>query len=244
METIPYRNTKLFIKTIPKDTLLFRLVNNPEDDLKGVLLKDGKRCITPNYNVFFYPNPFAGILAFQKYINEFTSGLIHVYKLKYDVKVLSLLKPSEYTRTSKNLQRTFIKRCSTVKKGCLPRQGKSYDPCLSDTIIKKYPEIVGMIAIQSKDSNIIKKNLKKTQKLQKYFKFAEDATSNGIPELILHPLRTRSTKNILTTNEPLDTNYEHFKEFNIKDIQKLEEFMKSTTYDPETYFYKFKNGIV
>lgn len=243
METIPYRNKKLFIKTIPKDTLLFRFVNNPEDDLRGVLLENGTRCITPNYNVFFYPNPFVAKFALEKYKDEFKTNLIHVYKLNFDIKVISLLKPSEFSRRTKDNSKTFIKRCSTIKKGCLPRQGNSYDPCLSDTIIKKYPDIVGMIAIAMSDNKNLKRNLKKTQKLQKYFKFAEDIRISGIPELILHPLRSRPSKNIIIKNDDiLENNYDHFKEFNIKDIHKLQEFMNETEYNPETFFYKYKNG--
>ena len=57
MEEIPYRNTKILIQTIPKGTLIFRAAEAVENDLRGVPLGDGTRCIIPNFNVFFYPNP-------------------------------------------------------------------------------------------------------------------------------------------------------------------------------------------
>ncbi|NDB83017.1 MAG: hypothetical protein EB127_09810, partial [Alphaproteobacteria bacterium] len=97
MEEIPYRNTKLLLQTIPKGTLLFRLVKRPLDDTRGVPLDDGTRCIIPNYNVFFYPNPFVVKLTIGKWIkNEDVGHYIYVYTLTNDIKVLKLIKPSKY----------------------------------------------------------------------------------------------------------------------------------------------------
>jgi hypothetical protein len=236
---IPYRNTKLLLKIIPKDTLLFRMVQNPIDDMRGVSIGDGKRCLTPNYNVFFYPNPFAGPIAFAKYPTHKNLDMV-IYKLTTDIKVISLVKPSKYTRYTKNQPRTFIKRCSTVKKGCLPRSGTSYDPCLSDTIIKKYPDVVGILAISVSDTASIKRRLKKTKR---FFKFAEDARNiPGIPELILHPLKQRPQKDLITVDsDPLEQNYEQIGKYSQNDPA-LEKFMnKHATYDSDTFFYKFRN---
>ena len=75
MEEIPYRNTKLLVKTIPKGTVLFRLVSKKNnDELRGIPLSDGTRCISPNHNIFFYPNPFLAKEALEKLGVELTSS--------------------------------------------------------------------------------------------------------------------------------------------------------------------------
>ena len=143
MDSIPYRKSKILIKTIPKGTLLFRLTGYPKNDLRGVPKKDGTRCILSNHNVFFYPNPFVGNIALYKFKDTDLEHLA-VFVLKNDIKVIWLLNPSKYSRVSKNTKRNFLKRCSTVRQGCLDRKIISrglhakYNPCLSDTIIKKY----------------------------------------------------------------------------------------------------------
>jgi hypothetical protein len=241
MEEVPYRNTKLTVQTIPKDTLLFRIVSNPIDDFRGVLLEDGTRCLTPNYNVFFHPNPFMGSLALKTYLQK-DQTIIYAYKLKKDVKVILLTNPSKYTRRTKNSKSMFVKRCSTVKKGCLPNEGKWYDPCLSDTIIKKYPNIVGILALSIGDTVQMKRNLKKTQKLIKYFKYTKDARGiSGVPELILHPLTTRPDKDVISKDEDiLNNNYQQLTKFNRSDIKSMETFMvKHAVFDPNTFFYTY-----
>jgi hypothetical protein len=241
MQTIKYRNTELLIQTIPKNTVLFRIPRHIEDDFKGVKLPDGTRCLTPNYNVYFHPNPFAGTLALQGFLNN-SLDKVFVYRLVRDVKVIWLLNPSPYYRGTKNAKSMFIKRCSTVKKGCLPRAGRDFDPCVSDTIIEKYPDVVGMMAISYGDNKIIKEKLKKTAKLHKYFKMAKDSKKRtGIPELVLHPLAKRPQEDIISTDSDVfDYNYEVLKEFNKNDIPKLMSFMeKHTKYNPETFFYTY-----
>ena len=242
MESIKYRKSNLLIKTIPKDTLLFRIVAKPTDDLRGVLLEDGTRCITPNYNVFFHPNPFMGSLALKDHLQK-DQNIVYAYKLKEDVKVILLVEPSKYSRRTKNSKSMFVKRCSTVKKGCLPNEGKWYDPCLSDTIIEKYPDIVGILALSIGDTVQMKRNLKKTQKLVKYFKYAKDSRGiKGVPELILHPLSKRPTKDVITREEdPLENNYEQIAKFNRGDIRSMESFMEQhAVYNPDTYFFTYR----
>jgi len=241
MDTILYRRSKLLVKTIPKDTLLFRIVSKPEDDLRGVSIGDGKRCLTPNYNVFFHPNPFMGTLSLKGHIQN-KQKLIHVYKIKDDIKVLWLINPSNYSRRTKNSKSMFIKRCSTVKKGCLPKEGREYDPCVSKTIIDKYPDVVGMIVISIGDTRELKKGLNKTQRLQRYFKFAKDSRGiSGVPELILHPLKKRPSEDLLIKNsDHLENNYEEIAKFDRFNYNQLEEFMnKHARYNPETYFFNY-----
>ena len=138
----------------------------------------------------------------------------------------------------------FIKRCSTVKKGCLPKAGNDYDPCVSDTIIKKYPDVVGMITISVGDTREMKKSLKKTRRLHKYFKFASDSRGlNGIPELILHPLKKRPIEDlIIKDSDVLENNYEEIAKFDRFNYQTLETFMeKHTVYNPETFFFNYRS---
>jgi hypothetical protein len=244
MEEIPYRNTKLLIQTIPKGTLLFRLVKRPLDDLRGVQLDDGTRCLIPNYNVFFYPNPFTVKLTVGKWSDIQEAGnTMYAYILTKDVRVIKLLKPSRYSRGNKGTKRSFLKTCSNVPKGCMPRSLSWYDPCLSDTIVKKYPDVVGMMGIPAADARALKKSLKKTSKrVSKFFKMAEDSLGvQGIPELVLHPLSKRPAKDIITNeSDSLENNYKVLTKFNINDEAKLLTFMeKHTVYNPDTFFYTY-----
>jgi hypothetical protein len=243
METIPYRRGQLEVKTIPKGTLLFRLVKRPDDDLRGVKLDDGTRCLTPNYNVFFYPNPFVGKLALDLWVTKHRT--VTVYVLTNDVKVLWLLNPSKYSRVTKSTQRTFIKRCSKVPQGCLPKKGMGYNPCMSDTMIKKYPDIVGMMAIARADAIRSAVNLKRksTRRIRKYIKPAEDATGiSGVPEMILHPLTRRLQKDMIVHDgDALENNYKSIATLNANNELEMTTFMdKHTVYNPETFFYTYK----
>jgi len=241
METVRYRNTDILVKTIPKNTLLFRATGAPENDLRGFPLDDGSRCIIPNSNVFFYPNPFTASKTFGKWLQQ--SAKMYVYVLNNDVRVINLINPSKYTRGTKSTKRNFIKKCSLVPKGCMPNSLLAQDPCLSDTMVKKYPDVVGMIAIAYSDSVRLKRSLKKTQKnILKYFKMAGDSRgTTGIPELILHPLTRRPSKQmIINESDTLENNYKLITKFELNEESKLKQFMdKHSKYDPETFFYTY-----
>ena len=244
METVPYRRSNIMVKTIPKGTLLFRLAKNIENDTRGVPLEDGTRCITPHFKVFFYPNPFAAELAFEKYLNEFDKN-VYVYILTKDIKVFYLLKPSPYARRDKTRKAFFLKRCSTVKKGCLPRKLNDWDACFSDTIVKKYPNIVGYLANVNKDAISLKQNLFKPEntKYKKYFHFTEDSVGvKSVPELAIYPLETRSEKDVIVKpDDKLQNTYKLFKTFNRNDKKSIMMFMdKHTTLDPESYYFTYK----
>jgi hypothetical protein len=245
MEEIPYRNTKLLLQTIPKGTLLFRLVKRPLDDTRGVPLDDGTRCIIPNYNVFFYPNPFVMPLALGKWIEKEDKGsFMYVYTLIRDVKILRLLNPSKYSRGHKGTKKTFIKMCQKVPRGCMPKPLAPYDPCLSDTIIKKYPDVVGILANASGDSRRLKQTIKRKNptKIIKYFKMASDSLGvEGIPELILHPLVKRPSEQLIVKDtDILENNYKLLTKFNVKDEAKMIKFMdRHAVYNPDTFYYNY-----
>lgn len=242
MEEIKYRRSKLLVQTIPKGTLLFRLVNHPTDDVRGVPLGDGTRCITPNYNVFFFPNPFAGKVM----LNVWSAGFdrIRIYILKKDVKVLRLLLPAKQTRVSKNTRRNFIGRCGWLSKGCLPKKLKPYDPCMGNFMIKNHPDVVGMIDLAVGDYGRLQNGLKTMkQSKKKYFHLAKDAIGiESIPEIIMHPLTVRPQKDIIVKEgDVLETNFELMKTIHLSKEAELIEFMEThAVYNPETFFYTYK----
>ena len=245
METIPYRKSRLIIKTIPKGTLLFRILKNQENDMRGVPIENDKRCLTPNFNVYFYPNPFAAQIAFEKYLDTHYDQYVYVYILNKDIKVISLLNPSKYSRADKQRKGIFIKRCATVKKGCLPRNYNTYDACLSDTIIKKFPEIVGTIAVVQADARSMKKKLPnaKNATIRRFFKNAEDRLgTKSVPELSIHPLILRPSKDVITKEgDLLENNYRVLRKFNRRDRDLIIKFMDTkTVYNPETFYYTYK----
>jgi hypothetical protein len=240
METIPYRNTKLLVKTIPKNTLLFRLVKRPEDDLRGVLLEDGTRCLTPNYNVYFYPDPFTGKLALQKWDDLKEIPEMQVYLLNRDVKVLDLVNDPKYSRSTKNSKVMFVKRCSTVKQGCLTRKPTHYDPCVSKTIIEKFPDIVGLYVISAGDSRALKRTIKNS-KYQRYIHFQKDSRNfTGVPEIILHPLVKRPSKDVITQEtDKLENNYKLLESVPLQDDMLLRFMKQHAMYDSAIGFYKY-----
>lgn len=247
MEEIPYRNTKLLVKELPKGTLLFRLVKKKnEDELRGVPIGENLRCISPNHNVFFYPNPFLAKDALEMWSKS--SKNMNVYILEHPVKVLWLLNPSKYTRVTKNTKRNFIKKCTLVKPGCVPLKPTGmhsrFNPCVSDTMIKKYPEITGMIDLSLGDAPRIRQSIRKSsQKIRPFLHTAEDAIVSypSIPELILHPLRKRNQKDLIVhPDTELDNAYSLYQTFSTDHQEKLISFMKKAEYNPDTFFYTFK----
>ena len=234
---IKYRNKEIPILTLKKGTLLFRYSKNPLPDLRGVPIDSEHTCLNSNYNVFFHPNPFVGkymLPQFRKF------DKINIYKTLTDLKIIMLIKPSIFTRGHRNSKRNFIKNCSDTRKGCFERKLKSSDPCLSDTIIKKYPDVTGMIGFAKADAkvlNIFEKHISPSN--MKYMHFVEDINGvKSIPEIILYPLKTRNPKDIIINNsEKLDQAYELVSEFPYN-TEKLREFMDKAKYNPETYCYE------
>lgn len=244
METIPYRRSTILIKTIPKGTLLFRMTKDPENDIRGVPREDGTRCITPNFNVYFHPTPFAGHYMYKQYADEI-GDMVHIYKLVRDIKVILLLSPSSYTRMDRLKPGIFLKPCSTVRRGCMPRKGRSYDTCLSDTIIKKFPHVVGMLGISVGDNKSLRESLKRgvNKKTLKSIRKASDSSQHyGVPELALYPLSERSSKDVIVKDDDdLETNYELIDSVPYNE-EKLHTFMdRHAKYDRDTYFYTYKS---
>jgi len=249
MDTVSYRNTKIMVKTIPKGTLLFRLVERVNnDETRGIRIGEDERCIIPNHNVFFYPNPFAAKVGLNTWSKD--SNIVLTFVLDKDVKVLWLLKPSKYSRVTKNTKRNFIKRCDAKATKCLPHKPAgmlaAYNPCLSDTMIRKYPDVVGTINLSIGDAVRFKEGTKRlSRRRSKYFHTAEAElpTYPSIPEIILHPLALRPQKELIVhSGDKLDNNYSLLKRFDLrKDESKIIDFMeKYAVYNPDTFFFEMK----
>lgn len=246
METIPYRKTKLHVLTIPKDTLLFRLVENPKDDTRGIPTgNDDERCIVPNHNVYFHPNPFMGKLSLI--VDAYKLDEVKVYKTIRDVKVILLVHPSKYTRSDRTKKRFFLKSCADTPKGCLPRVQTFYNNCFSDSIIEKHPDIVGHMSISYTDTGRLDRTLSRNKtlrkKIKKYLHNASDSRGiEGPPELVLHPLSKRpQNPMIVKPNDKLENNYKLIKTFKTENWDKVHSFMsKHAEYNPNTYYFTYK----
>jgi hypothetical protein len=113
-------------------------------------------------------------------------------------------------------------------------------------MIKKHPDIVGVMSIAFSDSERLHDSLRrgKTQKQNlKYFHDAEDADgTKAPPEVAIHPMTSRPSKDVITTSEDeIKNNYELLKTFRTDDNDALRKFMdKHAVYNPDTYYYVYK----
>jgi hypothetical protein len=244
MEIVKYKHHKIYLDTIPKGTLLFRVVPEKQSDLTGVSVGN-KTCIPPQYNVFFYFNPFVTESQPRWYESIKT---MEVYQLEKDVKVVLLLQPSPHTRGDSRYKtkkaKTFMITCNKTRKSCL--KGRPYDPCFEEGFIKKFPDVVGYIGVGRNDSLELKAYMKTSlQPVIDYIQIAEDARGvTGTPELVLYPLQERNLKDIVISNpdEWIQTqhfNYKHLQSLphNQKDL--LNFIQNHTTRDQTTgYYYK------
>ena len=231
---IKYGNTPIPVIKIPKGTLLFRAVWNPESDYAGV---DG--CIPPQYNVFFYYSPFVvdGIHWYKDIPN------IQVYVADDDLKIVSLLAPSKFTRATRLTKKQFMVPCNKTRKACL--KPRAYDPCFRDSFMDKHPSLIGWTALGNKDVKEYKHAVKDgiLGSRANYVHFAEDSRgTNGPPELAIYPLKKRHSSDI--TSPPTDKslfNYKHIASIT-RTGSALEDFMNQHAEKVDgKWFYTYKN---
>ena len=72
-----FGKTKVPLIELPEGTLLFRVVPDKSTDFTGVKVEDGSYCIPPQYNVFFYFDPFTAEI-FPEYLGMIAT--VEVYK--------------------------------------------------------------------------------------------------------------------------------------------------------------------
>lgn len=243
MKTLKHGTKTLHIKRLKKGTLLFRIVKDNEDDLKGFLLPDGTRCLNANYNVFFYPNPFTHTLALTD--DKITSDMMSVYVLKHDINVLNLTLPSNLTRAIRGAPKNaFVTTCSSLKQGCSPYPGRSWDPCFSRQFAKKHPSIVGMLSVARQDAERFTSSVSHmSNDVKHYIHVMEDAKGRiAVPEIMLYPLPKRSVDDIVTKpTDKLNNSYKLLGHIPHKNTETLLRFMRErTVFDPTSSFYLYK----
>jgi hypothetical protein len=189
---------------IPKGTILFRgiVFENKKNfhlifkDLIGV--KDETRYkISPTTNVFFYPVPYVSDV-----VDMFNVHIMYV--TQYDLELIMLVSPSTLQRGNKNIldpKLSPIATCSHISEydKCGYTMSKD-DPCLTDIIINRFPQIDGFIGLAAQDIALINKKYKNIIKKFKSYDMAKhiipsiitnSRALSGIPEIVLHPLRFR-----------------------------------------------------
>jgi hypothetical protein len=242
MEVVTYKKHKIYLDTIPKGTLLFRVTSKPIDDFVGVDVGN-ETCIPTQYNVFFYLDPFVSIILEKWFV-----GIpnIEVYELETDVKVVLLLKPSSHTRgdAKTKTRKTFMVPCNKTRKSCL--KGRSYDPCFEEDFLKKFPHVVGYIGLSRKDSSILEAKLKTSLKdVVDYISIAEDDRGvKGPPELVLYPLQKRKIDDIHIEDSERWSQDKKFNYKHVKSIPRTQQDLKlfidtHTSRDPNTGYYTY-----
>jgi len=203
---IPFEGKDVYVTTLPKGTLLFRGVEDLSkitEDLFGVW--QGKQyCLSPNYNVFFYPFPFADSTIIRY------SHLL-AYVVANDVNLATFISPSPMIRGDRyQAQGSPILSCGNIPKdehGC-GLEGRGYDPCFKPEFREAHPDVSGMIGIANMDRKTFVELVENyrvdtplRRQLNKYLTTYVDATGKpGIPEVILHPFTKRLDTDILTPN--------------------------------------------
>jgi len=239
---LDFKGAKIPILTIPKGTLLFRAVRHSEGDFSGADVSPGKRCIPKNYNVFFYMNPF--VPEIHPELSKVPN--VDVYETPHDLKVVSMVRPSPYSRGSHHKSGEFpMISCDQIKDTCL--KGRDYDPCFKDEFLETFPDIHGWVAVGRSDSKKLLDAMKKGDVPKDVHLVKDQRGVEGAMELALYPLRKREMDNVYIEH-PVDWTAKH--EFNYKHVATLKrncsdrkEFLATrTSYDADTGFYSLKEG--
>lgn len=195
METVEFNGAEVPIIIVPKGTLLFRATEHTEADYVGRDL-GGRMCIPPNYNVFFYYSPYIidSVSWYDRIMN------IEVCVATTDIKIVSLISPSKYTRTSRyDAKNPFLVPCDSdkLKKACF--KSRQADPCFRNEFLEEFPDIVGYTSIAKADADKLMASVKRG-KLKKYAKYIplakDDRGIEGAPEVVLYPLVKRNPESI------------------------------------------------
>jgi hypothetical protein len=220
-----------FVNTmiIPKGTILFRSAGKDKvflDEFYGLLEYDEdaenedakKHYLHSNYNVFFYPYPYAAEVLTGGVFGMSYSH-VGIFQLVRDCEVIFAVEPSPNSRANR-LQHGYVGPCTEeyLKSSFRDLEEHNYDACLDLGFIKQYPEIVGYFQLAKMDAD---KHLVSNAPItkRKYWTFFRDSGVSknteemyeddndtivsralGIPEIVLYPLQARSSKEIVTAN--------------------------------------------
>ena len=245
-DTVEFDGKQIRLMKIPKDTLLFRAVQHSESDFIGADVAPGKLCIPVNYNVFFYTSPFVvdGVHWFDK---DFPN--VDVYRTPHELTIVSMIKPSSLTRSSRKEKGQIIEACSE-QKACL--KGREYDPCFKPEFLKENPNVHGWIALTAADSREVLNAIKQGKLDAKDIPMVEDSRGvRGPPEIALYPLKTRSLKDIFIdhpaqwkSSKQGEYNYEHVVTLKRYCADRTEFMAKHAVYNPSTKLYTLKDASV
>lgn len=126
-----------------------------------------------------------------------------MYITQYDIELLLLVNPSTMIRSDKektlyeHILATCIKYGNNNKCG---QKMSELDPCLSDMMLRRFPQIDGYIGIAEQDANLFNKKyqemIEKYGEMEKIKQILPSIISNsrgaiGISEIVIHPLRCR-----------------------------------------------------
>lgn len=218
-----FKDEEIDIVMIPKGTVLFRLIYDREDyfsDFGGVHLPEkDSYCLNKEYNVFFFPHPYA--IDFNPYVkkDKVINRNTVVYVTTTDMNIALYIKPSTRIRNDKDRPTDpILQPCNKVQ-FCGDKVGKFYDPCFKDEFIEENPDIVGSLTISFLDMVTLKKNFwnDEVKDFRKFMTFFQEATGPvGVPDLALYPRRKRSLKEIITKRPENGFKWiqEHIEEFN------------------------------
>jgi hypothetical protein len=189
---------------IPRGTILFRGIHFENkhkydkifSDIIGI--HDGHApSIAPTMNVFFYPVPYVSDV-----VDIFN---IHImYITQYDIELMLLVSPSTISRNDiyeMNPNKDEIALCSNISDTdkCGFKMSTS-DPCLTDIVRRRFPQIDGYIAIAKGDAETFSLKFKNMTDVYERYNLAKQMLSSiitdyrgveGIPEIVIHPLRFR-----------------------------------------------------
>lgn len=215
------------IIVLPKGTLLFRVVEDPKTDFIGVPYNKRRHCIASSLNIFFYFSPFI-VDGIPKWYKTFQD--IHVYVTTRDIKILSLINRSIYNRGSKIIG-SILTTCDTIKSRCV--KGRAYDPCFTNTFLKKYPDVMGWVGITKNDSKLFKESkLLSDPTMKQFVHLATDSRGvSGPPEIALYPTARRYMEDVIIDDpdkwmKEQEFNYEYIFTFK-RDKKRLLSFMKN-----------------
>jgi len=204
MKSIKYKGDNVNIATLPKGTVLFRGYRGEQniiDDYIGYNTeKDNKTIIPEDYNVFFYPYPF----AVEEYFINFKTFVI--MSLQYDVQIVSQVYPSTNTHNDMNRGYEYVKPC----------KARPYDPCLTGGFMKEYPKVVGQIGLFPGDIKAMNAIYSGKEETFKYWKNFMDYNGYiGVPEVILYPFKERQkTKTFTEKDKTFESLNNRIKEYN------------------------------
>lgn len=199
LQTHSFEGEEFKTLTLPKGTVLFRSLRDSDNFIEGFIgYKVGNQYILgPDFEHYFFTHPF----------NRYYGQTTVIYVLNNDVQVILGLKPSkDYSKSE--IGHKFGQECSQKK--YKSKIGSSYNECLNDNFVAKYPEVLGWLAPDDESDTpnyYDHTNLKEYAKYIVYYENDKGITTR--PELVIYPFKNRVLKDVVTEYE--NANYDYIK---------------------------------